>query len=97
MSNDATNLRLENILAGDASSRESERRYMPWLEQTLDALNQPMTTTELEAIAAQWRTRRGEFLTNSERADVIIVEPLPRKPTTWWWRLWHDDEPPPPR
>jgi hypothetical protein len=91
---DATSLGFQNALAGDASSREADRRYLPWLEQTLDALHDPMTTTELDAIAAQWRTRRAEFLDNPTWADVIIVEALPRKPTTRWWRLWHGNEPP---
>jgi hypothetical protein len=94
---DATSLGFQNALAGNASSREAQRRYLPWLEQTVAELHQPMTTTELDAIAGQWRTRRAEFLDNHTWADVIIVEPLQRKPTTRWWRLWHGNQPPLPR
>jgi hypothetical protein len=97
MSTDATTLRLHNTLAGNASTREAQRRYLPWLQQTLEALNQPMTVTELDAVAAQWRTRRAEFLDDHTFADVIIVEPLPRKSTTRWWRFWAGDQPPLPR
>lgn len=31
----------------------------------------------------------------ADRADVIIVDPIPRQRATLWWKLVHGDEPPP--
>nr|EJI95785.1 hypothetical protein JVH1_6806 [Rhodococcus sp. JVH1] len=36
------------------------------------------------------------MLAAADRADVIIVDPIPRQPATLWWKLVHGDEPPPP-
>jgi hypothetical protein len=96
ISTDALTLRFGTVLGGGPTRREASRRYLPWLTETLEALNHPMATTELQSVATQWRERRGEFFPDSDWADVIIIEPLARRPTTWWWRLWRGDEPRPP-
>jgi hypothetical protein len=68
---------MESIL-GDSSGR-AMRRYDPWLVETLTTLQNPMTTTELQELVAEWRRRIQPFsFLNPEMADVVIVEPLDR-------------------
>ncbi|MDV6245256.1 hypothetical protein ACNJ7E_04540 [Rhodococcus sp. NM-2] len=56
-----------------------------------------MSIDGLEDVAAQWRERRRPYmLAAADRADVIIVDPIPRQRATLWWKLVHGDEPPPP-
>ncbi len=48
---------------------------------------------ELEEIAEQWRERRSRYFDN-QPSEFIVVELLPRRPSTWWWRRWRPtDEP----
>jgi hypothetical protein len=93
---DLQEVHLEAALASTATSREARRRYQPWLEQTLQQLTASLPVADLELVAAEWRQRRGPDRPNPSWADVIIVEPIPRKPATRRWRRRHGDEPPPP-
>jgi hypothetical protein len=78
MEQERTSLRLESLI-GDSSGR-AMRQYDPWLVGTLTTLQNPMTTTELEELVAEWRRRRQPFsFLNPEMADVVIVEPLDRR------------------
>ncbi|MFF2111626.1 hypothetical protein [Rhodococcus koreensis] len=94
---DLTSLLVENALAGNGITREAERHLVPWLKLACETLDSPMSIDGLEDVAAQWRERRRPYmLAAADRADVIIVGPIPRRRATLWWKLVHGDEPPPP-
>ncbi|TQC49524.1 hypothetical protein EEB14_09400 [Rhodococcus sp. WS4] len=90
---DLTTLLVENAIAGNGITREAERHLVPWLKLACETLDSPMSID----VAAQWRERRRPYmLAAADRADVIIVGPIPRQRATLWWKLVHGDEPPPP-
>jgi len=94
---DLTSLLVENAIAGNGITREAERHLVPWLKLACENLDSPMSIDGLEDVAAQWRERRRPYmLAAADRADVIIVDPIPRQRATLWWKLVHGDEPPPP-
>ena len=94
---DLTSLVVENAIAGNGITREAERHLVPWLKLACETLDSPMSIDGLEDVAAQWRERRRPYmLAAADRADVIIVDPIPRQRATLWWKLVHGDEPPPP-
>ncbi len=84
-------------MSGGQRARDARAHLLPRLERTLATLDTPHTVAALEEIAAQWRQRRAVYRDNHDWADVIIVDPIPRRRASWWWRLVHYDEPPPPR
>jgi len=76
-----------------ARSASADRHYLPWLSDAFKRLSSTLPAAELEEIAEQWRERRSRYFDN-QPPEFILVELLPRRPSTWWWRRWHHaDEP----
>ena len=80
-----------------APPARGERHLAPWLGHAAATLDTPMSIEGLEDIAAQWRERRAPYLLANDWADVIIAEPIDRRPASWWWKLTRGEEPPPAR
>jgi len=86
-------LMLQAAMLATARSAGADRHYLPWLSDALKRLSPAVAVAELEEIAEQWRERRSRYFDN-QPPEFILVELLPRRPSTWWWRRWHyADEP----
>lgn len=92
MRQDGITIRLGLTLGAGKSDAAADRQYMPWLNDTITAVDRPMSVAALAIVAEQWRTRRAPYLRDT-RANVRIGEPTTRPPATWWWRLRHGDQP----
>ena len=80
---DASSIRIGATLSGGWPWRRATRFVLPWLEQTLHTLEQPLTAPALEILAAEWRQRRSvhcDVFTNPDWADVVIADPATRPP-----------------
>jgi len=85
-------LMIQAAMLATARSAGADRHYLPWLSDALKRLRS-LPVAELEKIAEQWRERRSRYFDN-QPPEFILVELLPRRPSTWWWRRWHRaDEP----
>ena len=93
LSQDWQRLKMPAVASPTDRSASAGRHYLPWLSDALERLGPIVEVTELEEIAGQWRERRSRYF-DDQPAEFIVVELLPRRPSTWWWRRWHDpDEP----
>jgi len=75
MRTDATDTRLGLTLGSGTRYDVADRHYLPWLYNTLAAVERPMSVAALAVVAEQWRTRRGPYL-HDTRADVRIGAPM---------------------
>lgn len=93
LSQDWQRLMLQATMLATARSASADRHYLPWLSDAFKRLSSTLPVAALEEIAEQWRERRSRYFDN-QPSEFILVELLPRRPSTWWWRRWHHaDEP----
>ena len=93
LSQDWQRLTVQAVALPTDRSASADRHYLPWLSDALERLGPIMEVKQLEEIAGQWRERRGRYF-DDQPAEFLLVELLPRRPSTWWWRRWHHpDEP----
>jgi len=92
MRTDGIDIRLGLTLRTGKTAPAADRQYIPWLNDTIAAVDRPMSVAALAIVAEQWRTRRAPYLRDT-RADVRIGEPMARPPATWWWRWRHGEQP----
>jgi len=86
-------LMIQATMLATARSASAGRHYLPWLSGAFKRLSSTLPVAELEEIAEQWRERRSRYFDN-QPPEFILVELMPRRPSTWWWRRWHHaDEP----
>ncbi|BDB63514.1 hypothetical protein [Rhodococcus sp. RDE2] len=86
---------LASQIIGSSATNVAIRQYIPWLDETLEAMSTPMSTPDVVRLAEQWRERRRPYTSNPDWADLIITDPIPRRPASLWWRVTRGDRPTP--
>ncbi|TCN51619.1 hypothetical protein EV641_1096 [Rhodococcus sp. SMB37] len=86
---------LASQLVGSRATSVAIRNYIPWLDEALETMSTPMSTPDVARLAEQWRERRRPYTSDPKWADLIITDPIPRRPASLWWRLTRGDQPTP--